>query len=255
MSQFLFGSGAVYATLLQDATGSAVSNPTPVKFLGCQDISIDTSFDTKTLYGQNQMPLSVGRGKGKVQVKIKHAQVNGAMYNYAFFGIQTQTSGQFGYYQDINGVAVATSITPSVPSGGAAWSADLGVRNPSGVPMTRVASAPAVGQYSVSAGVYTFNSTDATTYAGLKFYIDFRYTITATGNQIAVQSQLLGSTPLVSLDVVVPFGGKQFTFKFPQATAGKLSVATKLDDYAIPALDFECFADATGNIYTIGIGE
>jgi hypothetical protein len=84
--------------------------------------------------------------------------------------------------------------------------------------------------------------------------MDFRYTV-AGGSKIAVQNQLLGSTPLISLDIVVPFGGKQFTFKFPQATAGKLSIATKLDDYAIPAVDFECFADNTGNIYTIGLGE
>jgi hypothetical protein len=33
--------------------------------------------------------------------------------------------------------------------------ADLGVRDANGNPMTRVASAPATGQYSVTAGVYT----------------------------------------------------------------------------------------------------
>jgi hypothetical protein len=252
MSQFLFGSGAIYATPLQDASGNAVTNPTPVKFLGCQDISIDTSFDTKMLYGQNQMPLSVARGKGKVQVKAKHAQVNGALYNNAFFG-QTIATGQDNYYQDIVGITCVASTTPTVPGSGT-WAADMGVRNPSGVPMTRVASAPAAGQYAVTAGAYAFAAADVTSFAGQKVYIDYRYTIT-TGNKIAVSSQLLGSTPLVALDIVIPFGGKQYTFKFPQATAGKLSIATKLDDYAIPSIDFECFADSTGNIYTLGIGE
>lgn len=249
--QFMFGSGAIYATPLYDAGGNAVANPTPVKFLGCQDIAADVSFDSKMLYGTNQMPLVVGRGKGKITVKAKHGQVNGELYNNAFFG-QTLTTGQDQILQDINGTAIPSTpftITPTPPSSGV-WSADLGVRDHNGIPMTRVASAPATGQYSVAAGVYTFAAADT----GLVVYIDYRYTVT-TGKKISLTNQLLGSTPSVALDITVPYQGKQLTFRFPNATGNKLSMATKLDDFTIPEMDFDVFADPTGNIGTFTVAE
>ena len=251
MSQFLFGSGSIYATPLVDATGAAITTPTPVKFLGCQDIAIDLSFDTKMLYGQNQFPLAVARGKGKATVKAKHGQVNGALFNNAFFG-QTKTTGQESYVQDLIGAAIPTTpftITPTVPSSGV-WTADMGVRNASGIPMTRVASAPATGQYSVATGVYTFAAADT----GLTVFIDYRYTVT-TGVKISTINQLLGSTPYVALDIVIPYLGKQLTCRFPNAIAGKLAMATKLDDFAIPEFDFDVFADSLGNVGTISMAE
>lgn len=251
MAQFIFGSGSMYATPLVDATGAAIAIPTPVKFLACQDIAIDMSFDTKMLYGQNQFPLALARGKGKITVKAKNGQVNGALFNGAFFG-QTLATGQDAYVQDLTGSAIPATpflITPTPPSAGV-WAADMGVRNASGIPMTRVVSAPATGQYSVSAGLYTFAAADT----GLVVYIDYRYTV-ATGKKIAIGNQLLGSTPTVALDIVVPYGGKFLTLKFPQAVAGKLGMATKLDDFTIPEFDFDCFADATNNVGTISLGE
>jgi len=250
--QFLFGSGAIYATPLIDAAGNAVVNPTPVKFLACQDISCDLSFDTKMLYGTSQMPLAVGRGKGKVSLKAHFGQVNGALFNNAFFG-QTLTTGQEGIYQDVSGTAIPAAtpwtITPAPPSSGI-WAADLGVRDHNGVPMTRVASTPTTGQYSVAAGVYTFASADT----GLLVFIDYRYTVT-TGQKISITNQLLGSTPTVALDVVVPYAGKQLTARFPQGIAGKMSFATKLDDFTVPEVDFDCFADAANNVGTLTLAE
>lgn len=251
MSQQIFGSGSIYATPLTDATGAAITNPTPVKFLACQDISIDTSFDVKTLHGQNQMPLAVARGKGKVSIKAKFGQVNGNMFNGAFFG-QTLSSGQDGYVQALVGAAIPAitfAITPTPPSSGV-WAADLGVRNASGTPMVRVASAPATGQYSIAAGVYTFAAADV----GLLVFIDYRYTVT-TGKSIVIANQLLGSIPTVSLDIVIPFKGKAITWKFPNAVAGKMAMATKLDDFTIPEIDFDVFADDTGNVGTVGLAE
>jgi len=251
MSQFLFGSGAMYATPLTDASGNAVAVPTPVKILACQDIAADFQFDTKMLSGGSQFPLAVGRGKGKISVKAKMGQVNGALFNGAFFG-QTSTTGQDQYYQDITGTAIPATpftITPPPPGSGV-WAADMGVRNASGVPMTRVASAPTTGQYMLSAGVYTFAAADT----GLVVYIDYRYTITG-GKLISIANQLLGSTPTVSLDIVVPYMGKQLTCRFPNAVSGKMAMATKLDDFTIPEIDFEVFASPSGNVGTISLAE
>jgi hypothetical protein len=66
---------------------------------------------------------------------------------------------------------------------------------------------------------------------------------------------LLGSTPLVALDIVVPYGGKMLTMRFPQAISGKMGLATKLDDFTIPEVDFDVFADSTNNVGTITLAE
>jgi Putative phage tail protein len=56
------------------------------------------------------------------------------------------------------------------------WTADGGVKfSPSGTALTAVASAPAAGQYSVAAGVYTFNSADT----GKAVLISYQITDTA----------------------------------------------------------------------------
>jgi hypothetical protein len=251
MAQFVFGSGAIYATPLIDAAGNAVAVPTPVKFLACQDISIDISYDSKMLHGGSQFPLAVGRGKGKASVKAKFGQVNGAVFNAAFFG-QTFTTGQEQYSQDIVGTPIPATpfaITVVPPSSGV-WAADMGVRNAAGVPMTRVASAPTTGQYMVAAGVYTFAAADT----GLVVLIDYRYTV-ATGRKIAIANQLLGSTPTVAIDIVVPYLGKQLTCRFPNGVSSKLAIATKLDDYTIPEIDFDVFADPSGNVGTMSVSE
>jgi len=49
------------------------------------------------------------------------------------------------------------------------------------LPLTKAASAPAAGQYSVAAGVYTFNSADA----NKAVLISYTYTITGTGQESA----------------------------------------------------------------------
>jgi hypothetical protein len=64
--QVHFGSGALFGTPLQDAFGTAVASPTLIKFGVMQDITLDISFDLKELYGQNQFPIAIGRGKGKI---------------------------------------------------------------------------------------------------------------------------------------------------------------------------------------------
>jgi len=247
----LFGSGRIYATPLVDATGAAIAVPTPVKFNACQDIASDFTFDIKMLHGQNQMPIAIGRGKQKVTLKAKFGVVSGALYNQAFFG-QTLSTGQDGVSEALTPTLIPATpytITPTPPSSGT-WAEDLGVRNAAGVPMTRVASSPAAGQYSVAAGVYTFAAADT----GLGVFIDYRYTVT-TGKQIVMTNQLMGSTPTVALMVSIPFNGKQLTWRFPQAVAGKMAMATKLDDFTIPEIDFDIFADATGTVGTIGFAE
>jgi hypothetical protein len=249
MSQYVFGAGTIWATPLIDAFGNTVTNGTPVQLAISQEVSMDESFETKKLYGQNQFPVDVGRGKGSVSVKAKFAQVNGLSVNALFFG-QTMTSGLLTYKYDVTGAVIPSTpftITPTVPNSGT-FSRDLGVRDSNGRPMTKVASAPATGQYSNAAGVYTFAAADT----GKTVFLSYQYTNTAiqqpTSTKMTVQNVPMGAAPVVQLDIFFSKNGKDFATQYPQAIASKLSFGSKLDDYMVPEIAFDCFADNAGNV-------
>lgn len=258
MSLYVFGSGTIWATPLTDAFGNVITNGTPLQLAVCQEISMDESFETKKLYGQNQFAVDVGRGKGNVGVKAKFAQVNGLTVSSLYFG-QTLATGLLGYVFDVTGATIPSTpfqITPVIPGVTAGtWTADMGVRNANGVPMTKVASAPATGQYSVAAGVYTFAAADT----GLQVFISYGYSNTSTqapgSTQMLVQNLPMGAAPTVRLDVFFKKDGKQFTTRYPKAISNKMAWQSKLDDYMVPELDFDCFADAAGNVLYRSLSE
>ena len=262
--QAIFGAGVLWARQLTDATGAAIANPTPVKFGAVQDISLDISWDTKLLYGSSQFAVLAGRGKGKVSGKAKAAYVNGALLNSIVFG-QNATYSSTTEYADVNdtstgilipstpftltGAASLTATTFLIPSSGT-FVKDLGVRNAAtGNQFTRVASAPAAGQYSVNeaTGAYLFSSADNV--SAIKVQIDYQYSFaTTTGNSLTVMNLQMGYAPTFGMDINVDYNGQKGSISLPLCIASKLTIATKLDDFAIPEFDFDAFADASGRV-------
>jgi hypothetical protein len=253
MALYEFGAGVLWGTPLTDANSVAIANPTPVLFGVLQDVSVDISFDTKMLHGQNQFPEAIGRGKGKITGKAKFARMNGLLLNSMFFG-QTVTSSLLADYYDTTGAAIPTTpfqITPTIPSAGT-WSRDLGVRDNTGNPMVVVPSAPATGQYSVTAGVYTFATADT----GKTVFISYQYTATSTSAKTSIVSNVqMGNAPTFRADLFAGFGGKQTTLSLYSCLASKMSLATKLDDFTVPEMDFDAFADPSGRVMQWGTGE
>jgi hypothetical protein len=243
--QFAFGTGVFWGTPLTDANGNAIANPTPVQLGVLQDLSLDLSFDTKTLYGQNQFPVAVGRGKGKMSGKSKFAQLNGVSINSLVFG-QTMTNGLVSDFYDVAGSVIPATpftVTPVIPNSGT-FSYDLGVRDANGIPMTRVASAPTTGQYSVAAGVYTFAAADV----AKQVFISYQYTATSTtAKKSTVGNVLMGLAPTFKGDIYVPYNGKSMILTIPQCVCSKFTFSTKQDDFLIPEFNFEGFADSAGN--------
>lgn len=253
MAQYVFGSGVLWGTPTTDANGALIVNPTPVQFGTMQDVSLDINFDTKQLYGNLQFPVAVGRGKGKISGKAKAAQMNGSLINSLFFG-QTLTNGIVDNFYDTTGQAIPLTpftITVTPPSSGT-WSQDLGVRDANGTPMSRVASAPTTGQYSVAAGVYTFAAADT----GLTVFISYQYTATSTS---AVKSTVLnlqmGYAPSFRVDLSMPYAGKKLIFTLPNVLSSKMSFATKQDDFMVPEFDFDAYASANGQVLTYAMSE
>jgi hypothetical protein len=248
-----FGSGAMWGTPLTDAFGTAIANPSPSLFGVMQDVSIDISGDVKELFGQNQFPVAVGRGKAKIQGKAKFAQINGRLINDLFFG-QTAAAGLLAVVYDTVGAVIPSTpfqITPTVPGSGT-WSQDLGVRDSNGITMTRVASGPTAGQYMVAAGVYTFATADT----GKTVFISYQYTGTSTVAQKSVVSNVpMGYAPNFRCDFMNAKDGKQLSLTLFACVATKLTIATKQDDFIIPEMDFSGFADAAGRVLQWGTAE
>lgn len=242
-----FGAGKLIAIPTADATGAAIANPTPVLLGAMQDVSLDISVDIKTLYGAQRYPLAVGQGKGKIELKAKYADISGGVLGSLFFG-QSATAGIKGVVTDSSAAVPGTpyQITVAPPNSGT-FVADLGVYNAStGAQLTRVASAPATGQYSVSgAGVYTFAAADTTK----TMLISYEYSATSTTGQIFnITNQVMGYSPSFSVLLSNAYDGKNLVVKLNKAVSGKLALPLKNEDFTVSDFDAQAFADAAGNI-------
>ncbi|HTZ79050.1 MAG TPA: hypothetical protein VMC10_14130 [Stellaceae bacterium] len=246
MAQYSFGSGVLFGTR------SDVANATPIRFGALQDVSIDFSFTLKELFGQYQFPLAVGRGTGKISGKAKFAQINGLTLNSLFFGQSTAAGQTLTSLTEAQSVPAATPYTVTVANA-ASFAADLGVvYAATGLPLTKVASAPAQGQYAVSAaGVYTFAAADASA----AILVSYTYTQASGGVTATIANQLLGTAPTFQANFYETFNGKQVNLQLNQCVGEKLTIATKQEDFTIPEFDFMAFADAAGNIGKISVAE
>lgn len=257
MPQFAFGSGVAWATPQTDNTGATIAVPTPVRVGVIQEMTVDLSWTSKQLFGTNQYPVAVGRGTAKSTGTIKWAQINSATWNDLVIG--TPASGvvsgtQTQDYRDIVGTAIPGTpyqITPVPPNSGT-WVADLGVVSALGIQLTKVASSPSTGQYSVAAGVYTFAAADTTNVV----YIDFTYTYSqSTAKTVTATNPLLGYVPIFQLDIDVPYANKNTKFTLYQCVGDKLAFNTKLEDFIVTETTFGFFANASGHPWQYSISE
>ena len=253
MSVF-FGAGVLFGTPQYTAAGVAVTNPSPIQFGILQNITVDESWETKELYGANQFPVAVGRGKGKVSMTAKAANFNAALVNTFLYGV-TATANYEAIYNDLTGTAVPTSpygvtVEPPGTMTASAWLTDLGVVSAvNGVPYTRVGTGttPTAGQYNIGAtGVYTFSSQDY----GKTVFISYAYGDTGitSGQKLIVTNQAMGYMPIFSVDLQVQYQGKTLYVRYPKAIASSFTRDYKNDDFSIPEFKIDCFADDSGNI-------
>lgn len=264
MAQYAFGAGNAYVTPLTDAWGNSIANPTPIPLMVLQEGSIDISSDTKELFGQNQFAAAIGSAKKKIGIKVKPARIFAAAWNALFFGL-TLADGVFAVWTETVGKAIpATPFTITVSSGTESaivtkipgttgvFVADMGVIDATGTPMKRVASAPTAGQYTCTAGVYVFNTADASKVV----FINYQYTSTSTtAKTINVTNLPMGYVPTFSYDMTVSYMGKLTTFSFPACVPGKMSIGFKNEDFAIPEFNASPYDNGTGVVMKIGLSE
>lgn len=244
MAQRSFGSGLLFAT-------NSAANSTPIQFGTLQDVSLDISRTVKELYGQAQFPVAVGAAQMKITGKAKVGQVNGQLYNDLFFGGTSAAGQTLLVYQEAGAIPATTTYTVTV-NGSANFVDDEGVLYAAtGLPFTKVASAPTQGQYSVSAGIYTFAAADAST----NVLISYTKTSATAGKTITVGNPLQGVQPTFSLIVQRAYNGQQEAFKLWSCISSKLTLPTKMADWGITEIDFTAFADSAGRVITPYVSE
>nr|WP_316642882.1 hypothetical protein [uncultured Roseateles sp.] len=239
-----FGVGILVATTRTDAQGNLLAVPAPYRLGILQEVGTDFSFEGKTLYGAGQLPVDRGRGKAKLAFSAKTAQINAAALAALHFGV-TPTVGYKGPVIDdpIAVPAAGPYTVATAPPGSGTFVADLGVRDTNGNDFTRVASGPTAGQYSVSAGTYTFAAADT----GKALLRSYEYSSATGGLIVPLTNQLMGYSPSFGVILFNDSKGTKLVIKLTNCQSDKLSLPFKNEDFVIADFGFEALDDGTGS--------
>ena len=242
MAQYNFGLGGLY---LLDS-----ESPTQATQVGVlKDVTLDISFDTKELRGSYTFPVDIAKAAGKIEGKAKFAQISGRLINEIIQGTLTAGATVIGSNNEAGTIPATSPYTITVANI-TGWT-DLGVYNVTDSKfMTRVASGPTTGQYSATAGVYTFAAADASD----KVQISYSYT-SATGNTVTLTNQLMGSGTTYVVQLYNTYKTKNVGVKLYAVTLGKYSFAMKNEDFTEEDLELLGFADANNDVISLYTSE
>lgn len=245
---YIFGTGALIATPTRDNTGALIATPTPVRLGVLQDVGIDMKVDLKKLHGEKKFAVAVGQGKGEISIKAKYANIN--MAAVALFTGSVVAAGVKGLTQT-TGVIPATPFTLTASTmlggGGLQFVADAGCYfATTGQQLTRVASAPVAGQYSLNTGtgVYTFAAADT----GKTVVFDMEISRSGVGQTIELTNDNMGITPKFSIILLNKYDGESLVLKLNSCTSSTFGLPMKNEDFAASDFDAQAMADAAGNL-------
>lgn len=238
----IFGAGRFFGI-------NAVTNPTPMRAFVPQDQSIDFKLATKSLNGEERLPVAVAAGDMSITGKVTLGANSARMFGDLIFAVAS-TTGQINSVNQEGGTIPGTPFAVTVVNG-ATWTTDLGVTKADGTPFTRVASAPATGQYSVGAGgVYTFAAADT----GIAVLISYLWTTTG-GEKMTLANSLQGPAGSFTGVMVFPYGTEQDVLTLNNCISSGAGISTKQGDFAKPTFDFMSAADANDLLGTFSFAE
>ena len=239
-----FGVGVLIAVTRTDSLGNVLAVPIPYRLGILHEVSTDFSFSVKTLYGNAQLPVDLGRSQAKLAFSAKMADINVAALAALHFGI-VPTVGIKLPLLDYPAPIPATpfQITPVIPGSGT-FVADLGVQDTSGNNFTRVTSVPATSQYSVSgAGIYTFAAADT----GKAMLISLEYSAATGGIVVPMTNQLMGYSPSFSVILYNDSKGSKLGLKLTNCQSEKLALPFKNEDFTVADFGWMALDDGTGS--------
>jgi hypothetical protein len=248
----IFGAGNLYGI------DRSVLLPTPVKFGILQEVAVEIALTKKELHGQKVFADAVGVSEGKVTCKAKLAKLSADLMGRLFFGA-TPVTGQLVPVVEEQGTIPATPGPYTITvANGATFYRNLGVifgKNDAatdGVPLTRVASSPATGEYSLvdATGVFTFAAADQ----AKKVKFDYLYTSALVGKTVTIVNPEAGTSPSFTAILTGNFGGETVVLILNKCISDKLTLPTKRGDFTIQEMDFSAQADDDDELGLLSLG-
>lgn len=239
----LFGAGRFFGI-------NNVTNPTPTRFQTMQDSSIDFKAATKSLFGENRLPVAVAVGEVTITGKVTLGANNSRMFaDLVFADAQTATTI---LESDKEAWAIPATPYQVTVTNNATAIMDLGVTSTTGKVYVRVASGPTTGQYSYAAGVYTFAAADTL----LNVLVSYEYTSSSVGgSEIVVANTLMGPAGSFTGVMTMPYGTEQDVFNFNNCITQGAGISLKNGDFAKPSFDFMCATDSTDTLGTLSFAQ
>ena len=228
-----------------------VSNPTPMRAVLPQDMSIDFKQATKELYGENKFAAAVAAGELSVTGKVSMGATNARIFADLLFQ-DAGSTGQILEADKEDATIPATSPYTVTVVNSAHWTTDLGVISAvDGTVYTRVATSPTTGEYTVSAGVYTFAAADE----GKNILVSYLYTNASAGETVTLQNQLMGPAGSFTAIMAFIYGTEQDVLTLNNAISSDAGIATKQGDFAKPTFGFMASTDASDVLGTFSFAE
>jgi hypothetical protein len=246
--EIVFGAGTA---ILTPFGANAPANPTPLNLPIMQELSINWNGDVAELYGQDQYSYAQARTKVKIECTAKIGAIYGALLSDLFFGATLSVGSQILF-------AIQESNTVTSHSATVAQSAhflqDMGVINAAtGQPYRTYPSAPAVGGYSVSAGVYTFNAADTIATALISY--TYAGTSSTTGATATITNKPMGAMPTFNLKYLNNQFGHNVYLEFFNAIATKIGLPNKNTEFEMVDFSFTAFSSTNGNVFELSLDE
>ncbi len=242
-----FAMGAIYAI-------PAGANPTTIPIAILKDATVADKVTKKYLRGQFKYAVDAGEGPVETSIKIKGADFRASTLAMVLAG----TTSASGSIMPVTGEA---AVIPSSPfqvtvANSANFVEDGGVLDlTTGKWLTRVASAPATGQFSVAAGVYTFAAADV----GHNLSIVYSFT-SVGGTTLSYANQVMGPSTGFKVrvynqypmgGVLRPIGRDYFNVHFESH-----QIAYKAEDWAELDLEGKVVQDtASTKVWSAYFGE
>jgi len=222
------------------------ANPTPYTVALTGGVNVEFQSTEKPLIGNKMFPVDSATTGASITGKISMKDFDARLIGLVMPGTTT-ASGQ-------RKSASQSTVIPTTPfqitvTNSATFVRNLGVVNLTTGTVMTCGAAAAAGVYTVAAGLYTFDTSDA----GDTVAISYVYTA-VTGTTSTTVNSASGATSGHELHLFDPPGGtRENGIWFPCVKFSNLSLGMKIDDWTETSMDFAAYEDATGNmVYTSG---
>lgn len=231
-----FGVGELYLT----------TNATPGQSIyvgGLQELALKITRTTKGFKGAYLFDLLKAITGAEAVLTAKYGAFKPTLIASVLGG--TVAAGYRALVKDELMGAAALTYAVAHPTG----MQDKGACDATGTPLTRVASAPAAGQYSVveATGVYTFASSAV-------YSVSYTWDASTTlGQKVDIVNSLMAApTSWYQIDAFNP--AEKTGFVFNKALPKSLNLPRKNDDFLVEDLEFDLIPDSTGKLGTVYLG-